>query len=165
MTLIYLGTRPSEAIALKWKHIDWQRHEITISESLSRGEDGKTSSYSRQRKTTKNHKTRVIELHPDIYATLQGRFTPECKPNDLVFTTPTGKAIDDHVFSQRAWKQLCKAAGIEYRVPYAARHSLGSHLLENGATIPQVAEVLGNTPTTTARFYSHRINRPTMPGF
>lgn len=164
MTLFYLGVRPSEAAGLRWKHIDWQRHTITIAESLSRGEDGRTAGYARQRKTTKTTKTRELDLHPDLYAMLQGRFDPTAKPDDLVFTTPKGNPIDDHTFSQRAWKRICTKLGID-RVPYAARHSLGSHLLESGATIPQVAATLGNTPETTARHYSHMLNRPQMPGF
>lgn len=98
----------------------------------------------------------------DIEQDLYGGGKPE---GDLIFATVTGKAIDDHNFSQRTWKDICTAAGIPYRVPYAARHSLGSHLLESGATIPQVAEVLGNNPETTARHYAHAINRPKMPGF
>jgi integrase len=165
MALLYLGLRPSEGIGLRWRHIDWQRRTIHLSESLSRSADGRTAGYARQKKSTKNQKFRVIDMHPDLYAMLQGRFTPGVNPDDLIFTTVKGKAIDDHNFSQRTWRDLCKAAGIEYRVPYAARHSLGSHLLENGATIPQVAAVLSNRPETTARHYAHAINRPTMPGF
>jgi integrase len=147
------------------KHIDWQRHTVSISESLSRAPDGRTAGYARQAKATKNQKVRVIDLHPDLYIMLQGRFTPGAKPDDLVFTTVNGVVIDYHNFSQRTWRDLCKAAGIEYRVPYAARHSLGSHLLENGATIPQAAAILGNRPETLARYYAHAINRPDMPGF
>jgi integrase len=165
MVLLYLGIRPSEGIGLRWRHIDWQRRTILVRESLSRSPEGRTAGYARQKKATKNHKVRIIDLHPDLYTMLQGRFTPTVQADDLIFTTVTGKAIDDHNFSQRTWRDLCKAAGIEHRVPYAARHSLGSHLLENGATIPQAAAILGNRPETLARYYAHAINRPDMPGF
>ncbi len=70
MFLFYTGVRPSEAIGLQWKHIDWQRHTVTIQESLSRGDDGLTSSHGRKRKATKNQKVRAIDLHPNLYATL-----------------------------------------------------------------------------------------------
>ena len=164
MAMFYLGIRPSEAVGLRWNHFDWDRRVVTVFESLSRGEDGKTAGYARQRKETKNHKIREIELHPDLYDTLYKRQQSTDQPDDLVFTTPKGNPIDDHSFSQRAWKRMCKQIGID-RVPYASRHSLGSHLIDEGATIPQVAEILGNTPETTARHYSHMINRPKMPGF
>ncbi|MGD1908304.1 MAG: tyrosine-type recombinase/integrase [Leptolyngbyaceae cyanobacterium] len=164
MTLFYLGLRPSEAAGLRWKHINWQRRTITICESMSRGPNGETAGYARQRKDTKNHRIREVEIRPKLYTALQGRYSSEFDPDALVFTTPRGKPIDDHNFSQRVWKRICKKIGIE-KVPYAARHSLGSHLLEDGATIPQVANVLGNHPETAARHYAHMVNRPQMPDF
>jgi len=94
--------------------------------------------------------------------------SPRCR-RPYIHTPPNrykrpGKPIDDHTFSQDIWKRICKNIGIE-RVPYAARHSLGSHLLEDGASIPQVAGILGNRPEPTARHYSHMLNRPNMPEF
>lgn len=164
MAMFYLGIRPSEAVGLRWKYIDWKRKTVTICESLSRSEDGRSAGYARQRKTTKNSKIREIDLHPDLYKMLHDQFKPEAKPEDLVFLSPKGNPIDDHNFSQRCWKKICQRIGID-KVPYAARHSLGSHLIENGATIPQTAAILGNNPETTARHYSHMLNRPKMPGF
>lgn len=160
MVLLYLGVRPSEAIGLRWRHINWQRQTITICESLSRNLGG-----GRIVKETKNGKVRTLDLHPDLLAMFQGRYADGKPAKALIFRSIRGCVIDDHNFSQRTWKDLCKAAGISHRVPYAARHSLGSHLLENGASIPQTAEVLGNNPETTARYYAHAINRPQMPGF
>lgn len=131
---------------------------------MSRGADGKTAAWARQRKGTKTGKTRIIALHPNLAAVLAQRRPDDAHPDDLVFLTPRGNAIDEHAFSQRIWKRICGLVGLD-RVPYAARHSLGSHLLEQGASIPQVAATLGNTPETTARHYAHMINRPEMPGF
>ena len=162
MFLLYTGCRPSEAIGLQWGDIDWTKKTVIIQRSLSRGQDGKAAGYARQSKTTKNQKHRTIDLHPSLVEILQIRTGDS---QDLVFKSPKGKPIDDHTFSQRVWKSLCKEAGIPYRVPYAARHSLGSHLVENGASIPQTAAILGNTPQTTARHYTHMIDRPTMPTF
>lgn len=165
MTLFYLGVRPSEAAGLRWKHIDWQRKVVTIYESMSRGPNGETAGYARQRKGTKNSQVRELEIRPKLYTVLQGRYTPDADPGALVFTTtPKGKPIDDHTFSQRVWKRICKKIGVD-RVPYAARHSLGSHLLHEGASIADVASILGNREETTARHYSHSINRPQMPDF
>jgi integrase len=164
MTLFYLGVRPSEAVGLRWRHIDLERGQVTISESLARGPDGKTAGWARQRKGTKTNKARTITLHPDMVAMLTNRRPDNAKPDNLVFLSPRGNPINDSNFSQRIWKRICALAGID-RVPYSARHSLGSHLLEQGASIPQVAATLGNTPETTARHYAHMIDRPEMPGF
>lgn len=165
MALLYLGLRPSEAIGLKWKHISWMKQTVTISESLSRSESGNSQSHARQTKTTKTGRDRTLELRPGIFTMLEGRYGEGQSPESLIFTNMEGKAIDDSKFCKGPWRTLLKDAGISYRVPYAARHSLGSHLLENGASMPQAAEVLGNTPETMARYYSHAINSPPMPDF
>jgi integrase len=164
MGLVYLGCRVSEVVGLRWKDIDWESERVCISESLSRGEDGRSAGSSRQRKETKNAKNRWIDIHPDLLTVLADRKRPGADPDDLIFPGPRGKPIDDHRFSQHAWKAICKQVGID-RVPYALRHSLGSHLLESGASAAQVADVLGNTPETVHRHYAHTINRPQMPGF
>lgn len=166
MCLFYLGIRPSEAAALRWQNIDIDRGLVTVCESLSRGEDGRTAAHARQRKSTKTNKVRTLTLHSDMVSMLAHRkgSSPDTKPDDLLFRTPRGNPVSDHDFSHRTWKRICERVGLE-RVPYAARHSLGSHLLEQGASIPQVAATLGNTPETTARHYAHMIDRPEMPGF
>jgi integrase len=135
-------------------------YRVTICESPSLADDGQTACYARQRRTRKHHKIREINLPPDLHSALWMRRPLNEQPEDFMFSTPKGNPIDDHSFSQG----ICKKIGIE-RVPYAARHSLSSHLLENGAYIPQVAGILGNRPETTARHYSHMLNRPNMPEF
>jgi integrase len=55
--LFHLGCRPSELIGLRWGRVDLVRHTVTICESLSRGDDGKTAGYARKRKSTKTGAT------------------------------------------------------------------------------------------------------------
>ena len=166
MTLLYLGLRPSEGIGLRWKHINFQRKQVSICESLSRAADGKTSGYARQRKETKNGTERVLDLTPVMLEMLRTRYLPYQQPDELVFKSPKGKPIDDHTFSQRVWKPLCAAAEVEYRVPYAARHTTISHLIDQGANFFQAAYVAGHKSTRMViERYGHMVNRPEMPDF
>jgi integrase len=166
MTLLYLGLRPSEGIGLRWKHIDFERKQVTICESLSRSSEGKTAGYARQRKATKNGNERILDLNATLIAVLSEKRSPTSDPDDLVFTSPKGKPIDDHTFSQRIWKPLCAAAGVEYRVPYAARHTTISHLIDQGANFFQAAYVAGHKSTRMViERYGHMVNRPEMPDF
>lgn len=165
-TLIHLGLRPSEAIGLQWRHIDLERGEVTISESLSRSPDGRGGNGARVRKETKTGSVRTLSLTPSMLAMLQGRKSSDTSPDNLVFTTPSGGAIDDHVFSQRVWKSICERAGVAYRPPYNCRHTLLSHLIEDGGSLIQAAAVAGHADATmVASVYGHMINRPKMPEF
>jgi integrase len=162
--LIATGVRPSEAIGLRWKHIDFSRNEIQIYESLSRGDDGSTS--QRLRKGTKTNNLRVLPLLGKLKAVLEQRFeaVADQRPDSLVFTTLTGKVIDDTNFRDRAWKTVLAECGIEYRKPYNLRHSLLSHMIEDGVPLTGVAYIAGHSDTTMVqRTYGHMVNRPALP--
>jgi integrase len=167
MILFYLGLRPSEAIGLRWKHVDFDRKQVTICESLSRSPEGNTAGYARQRKGIKTADgQRILDLTDKLHGMLLGRKPVDADPERFVFPSPRGGAIDDHNFSQRIWRGICEKAKIDYRPPYCARHSLLSHLIESGATLPQTAYVAGHRDTRmVAETYGHMINRPKMIDF
>ncbi|MGD1907908.1 MAG: tyrosine-type recombinase/integrase [Leptolyngbyaceae cyanobacterium] len=167
LVMFSLGLRPSEAIGLRWQHLDLARAEVTICESLSRSAEGKTAGYARERRPTKTHQTRILPLSDRLVELFNQRRPEQTKPDDLVFTSPRGNAIDDHNFCQRVWKATCKAAGIEYRPPYTSRHTHISHGIEyEGWSLPQAARVAGHTSTRmVAETYGHMINRPKLPEF
>ncbi len=166
--LFHLGCRPSELIGLRWGAIDFNRRMITIAESLSRGDDGRTAGYARKRKATKTGNVRVLPMTDSVYALMQGRFK-ECQPkspDELVFTSPTGRAIDDHNFSQRCWRSICQKAGIPYRPPYIARHTALSHIVESTGSLAQAAAVAGHSSLRmVSQTYGHLVSRVQMPDY
>ncbi|MEM9093049.1 MAG: site-specific integrase [Cyanobacteria bacterium P01_F01_bin.53] len=124
------GCRFGEAAALKWKHFDNDFSTVWIGESVSR----------EVRKTTKTGKDRTVMLPQEVVKMLQSRKTKTCQLNDLVFRAPKGEEINDRNFRRRAWKKVLEKLEIEYRKPYATRHTAISHALANGANSLAVAE-------------------------
>jgi integrase len=147
------GCRTGEAIGLRWRHVNADCSQVLFCESLSRG----------VRKGTKTNRNRSVDLTPNLQAMLLRRGAG-CKPDDLVFTSPTGKAIDDHNFRNRAWKKVLTGLEVDYRKPYNTRHSLVSHALDLGLAPASVAQLTGHSVKTMYENYAGSVSsRPKLP--
>jgi len=162
--LFLTGTRTSEAIGLQWKHLDFNRSLLFIYESLGR-KDG--SSSNRERRTTKTNKMREFPLSNGLLEMLKERYEASDKnPESLVFPSPTGKAIDDHNFSQRAWRSCLKELNIQHRPQYNTRHTFISHFLEKTKDVVKCASLTHGSKSgiqTIFQNYAGIINRVEVP--
>ncbi|MGB3788401.1 MAG: tyrosine-type recombinase/integrase [Phormidesmis sp.] len=154
--LFSTGCRFGEAAALKWKHLANDCSTVWIGESVSRG----------VRKTTKTGKDRTVIVPEKAVKMLIARKTDACRPDDLVFPAPKGEEINDRGFRRRAWKKVLAKLEIEYRKPYATRHTAISHALAEGANPLAVAEQTGHDPQILFKHYASVIEQSAvMVGF
>jgi integrase len=145
--------RFGEAAGLRWKHLGDDYLHTWIGESISRG----------AKRSTKTGKARTILLSPLVRKMLAARFKRvQPNPDDLVFPSPRGCAISDQNFRPRAWKQILKECGIDYRRPYALRHSAISHALANGVTPVAIAEQTGHSLKVLLETYAHVISQKNL---
>jgi integrase len=159
--LFLSGCRMSEAIGLQWKHVNFERGEICICESLSRKPG---TNYERVRKSTKTGSVRFLKINAELTKVFEQVSPASKNSEDLVFKNPTGtNSIDCRNFRHR-WKTVLAAANIPYRRPHIIRHSFASHAIEQGCPLTGVAYLLGHSDTRmVAQTYGHLINRPSLP--
>ena len=152
------GVRNAEAVGLRVQNIDLDNKVIHIRESLSRSIKG-THHAARTRKGTKNGKQRVLPLSDKLQEILLPLLLNK-KADALVFTSPKGLAIDDNQFQKRIFRKVLQGLEIEHRVLYACRHTFGSRCIQSGITPVITAFLMGNSPQTALRNYTHLMELP-----
>ena len=89
--------------------------------------------------------------------------TPASRSEATVFLNNRGKPLT-RVMVFNIIKQAALLAGIDKQIsPHTLRHSYATHLLEGGANIRQVQELLGHESILTTEVYTH-VNRKHLRG-
>lgn len=113
----------------------------------------------------KGNKERLVPIGRQALAALE-RYLRLGRPNLVskktggeVFISVRGKKLTN----QRIWQLLCaagKRAGIDKQVyPHMLRHSFATHLLEGGADLRVIQELLGHSSVMTTQMYTHVTSR------
>jgi len=142
-----------ETAALLWRHCSPECDRIWLGESLKNG----------NRKAAKRNKDRTVPLTPRLQKLLLERRQEDWQPDEPIFTSIEGSAMDAKNFCNRYWKPALAELGIDYRRPYNTRHTLISHGLESGMNPVAIAALTDRDVRTLYENYAGLVNPPKLP--
>ena len=142
ITLLALsaGMRQAEILTLKWDHISFERNTITLFK-------------------TKNKEVRLVPLVGIAKSLLQDHGKVRSLKNPFVFQ---GRHNTHANFPRKAWATALKKAKIENFTFHDCRHSTASELAMNGASLHEIAAVLGHKTFAMVQRYAHLSEQHTM---
>lgn len=130
------GLRVSELVALDVSDVDWHKAEIRV--------------------TGKGGKQRIALLgEPALKALARYVHMKGDLPTGAVFLNRFGKRLSSRSIGMLLDK-YAKIAGLDKRVhPHMLRHTFATHLLDGGADLRVVQELLGHANLATTQIYTH----------
>jgi len=133
ITLIAIttGARKGELLGLKWNDIDFNRNTAYVS-------------------TTKNGEPKVLPLVNEVITELN-RFKQE--ESALVFNSQIKPSKPYNFY--KLWKKALKQAEINDFRFHDLRHTTASYLAQNGASLLEIADVLGHKQIQMTKRYAH----------
>jgi integrase len=167
--LFFTGCRPSEALALQWKHVGRGCATIRFEQALTQTENGlgivaglKTQERrsfpcnERLQQVLQEHRQRAIETLKDGRKDIREL---------LVFPAPKGKFIHWQNFGKRGWAKMQTACGLEPRNPYQMRHTFITLALATGLSPQDIGKLVGNSAEVIYRHYAGVTRDLRVPDF
>ena len=102
----------------------------------------------------KRNKERIIPLPPVLLRNLR-IFAQNNRIKDLLFINFEGKMLSPKNVYNIVNKYLSMVSSIEKKSPHVLRHSFATHMLNNGADINAIKEILGHANLSATQVYTH----------
>jgi tyrosine recombinase XerC len=103
----------------------------------------------------KGKKERIVPIGEAALTSIKNYFNKRKKQSQAVFLNKNGKRITDRGVRDIVYKYL-RFASIKHGVsPHTLRHSFATHLLNRGADLRSIQELLGHANLSTTQIYTH----------
>ncbi len=138
--ILHTGVRRQELINLKNKDVDISQRQIKV---LGKG-----------------NKERQIPLSDELFHTLQAYMEEKQKiagdePQAPLFVTGKGKSLYPKFVYRKVNDYLTKISKSTKTSPHVLRHSFATHLLNNGADLNIIKELMGHANLAATQIYTH----------
>ena len=135
------GARVSEVCGLDLEDLDFSRNTIRVL-----GKGNKERMIPMGAPAVKALNTYINGARPQLLNDKSAR---------ALFLGARGKRIDQRAVRTIVYEALSALEGVERMGPHALRHSAATHLLEGGADLRTVQEILGHSSLATTQIYTH----------
>jgi site-specific recombinase XerD len=105
----------------------------------------------------KGSKVRIVPVGDKSIEIIKNYFqkVDHLNNNDPLIKTKGGKRIYPRFVQRITNKYLSKVSDIKKKSPHVLRHSAATHMLDNGADLRAVKEILGHENLSTTQIYTH----------
>lgn len=128
------GMRRGEIMSLKWSDVDLNRNRLTLYK-------------------TKNEEIRAIPLTGLARELIAEHSKVRAIDTDLLFPSETKRIKPQNI--DKVWISALHKAGIDNFKFHDLRHSAASYLAMNGASLAEIAEILGHKTLQMVKRYAH----------
>lgn len=145
----FTGMRTAEIDGLRWRHVDFERREILIRETVVNGRIEYTKNDGSQRE---------IQMSAPVYEALKRQEAASSGSGEYVFSTRKGTPLARNNVTKRVWYPLLRRLNLKIRTPYQTRHTAATLWLASGENPEWIARQMGHTSTDMLfRVYSRYV--------
>ncbi len=141
MDLLYqTGMRRSELVGLKLASLDLEGMQLKV--------------------TGKQSKERILPLHGKLVDSVQKYLVlreevVSGSGEDSLLVTEKGKAVYDQLIYRIVRRYLAMVTTLGKKSPHVLRHTFATHMLNNGADLQAIKELLGHANLSATQVYTH----------
>lgn len=138
--LYCLGLRRAELVALKISDVDFYQHQVKV---LGKGDKVRVIPV-----------VQVVEKILKKYISVRGLVMSNMDKNDNLLVNEKGNKINEMFVYRVINRYFSDVTTKEKKSPHVLRHSFATHLLENGADINSIKELMGHESLGTTQGYA-----------